>query len=45
MIQESHSDWQNGKAFPSQGILERQGKSQKILEKSENFRPMLFIMF
>ena len=34
--QASHSDWKNGKAFSSQGIL---------FEKPENLRQMLFIIF
>ena len=40
-----NSDWQNGKALSGQGILnrlEKSGKSHKILEKSGNFRQMLF---
>ena len=41
-FQDSHLDWktwENGKALSSQG------KSNKILEKSRNFRQMLFIIF
>ena len=40
--------WKNGKAFSSQGILNRLEKSGKItliLEKLGNFEQILFIIF